>query len=280
MIQMDNIEFKYARQARLFTQLSWQLRQGGIYGLLGKNGAGKTTLLRLITGLLFPKKGTCQVMDFNPSKRDPDYLQEIFLIPEEFELPKVKISQYEQLYSPFYSKFDRDDYYQLIKEFELDSQAKIHSLSFGQRKKILIAFGVATNTRLLIMDEPTNGLDIPSKSQFRKLMASRINEDRTYIISTHQVRDIEKLVDAIVVLEEGSIIFQKSLLEITQALTFNYEQLEPENTIHFENELGGYVTVRKNETDAETDVNLELLFNAIISNPLMINSCFKGGQNG
>jgi len=280
MIQMEGIEYKYPRQAKLFTQLSWALKQGGIYGLLGKNGAGKTTLLRLITGLLSPKKGRCQVMDANPSKRNPMLLQELFLIPEEFELPKLKISQFENLYAPFYPNFDRVDFYQLIKEFELDSQAKIHSLSFGQRKKILIAFGVATNTRLLIMDEPTNGLDIPSKSQFRKLMASRINEDRTYIISTHQVRDIEKLVDAIVVLEAGNIIFQKSMLEITRALTFNYEQLEPESTIHFENELGGYVTVRKNKTDAETEVNLELLFNAIISNPATVNNCFMGGQNG
>jgi ABC-2 type transport system ATP-binding protein len=280
MIQMNDIEFKYARQSKLFSQLSWRLNQGGIYGLLGKNGAGKTTLLKLIAGLIFPKKGKCHVMDFTPSKRNPFYLQELFLIPEEFELPKLRINQYEQLYAPFYPNFDQGDFYQLINEFDLDHGEKIHSLSFGQSKKVLIAFGIATNTRLLIMDEPTNGLDIPSKSQFRKLMASRINENRTYIISTHQVKDIEKLVDAIVVLEEGKIIFQQSLFEITEALTFNFEQIEPKDTIHHENELGGFVTLRKNETDSETDINLELLFNALTLNPAEVNKCFPGGQNG
>ena len=277
---MHNIDFKYPRKSKLFSQLSWKLHQGGIYGLLGKNGAGKTTLLKLVSGLIFPKKGEYQVMEFIPSKRNPFYLQELFLIPEEFELPKLKINQYEKLYAPFYPNFDREDFYQLINEFDLDHQAKIHSLSFGQRKKVLLAFGIATNTRLLMMDEPTNGLDIPSKSQFRKLMASRINENRTYIISTHQVKDIEKLVDAIVVLENGKIIFQQSLLEIIAALSFNFEQSEPKDTIHHENELGGFVTLRKNASDRETDVNLELLFNAITLNPIAVNECFAGGPHG
>ncbi|MFH2050027.1 MAG: ATP-binding cassette domain-containing protein, partial [bacterium] len=201
MIELTNLSFAYKNKAPLFDRLSLKITEGNIYGLLGKNGAGKTTLLKIICGLLFPQQGTCVVLGFAPQKRSADMLKEIYFIPEEFYTPALKINEYVLLYAPFYPNFDPQALENYIATFDLPTNEQLISLSYGQKKKFLIAFGLATNSQLLILDEPTNGLDIPSKSQFRKLLAATMDENRTIIISTHQVRDIGNLIDPIIILD-------------------------------------------------------------------------------
>jgi len=277
MIKLKNVSFGYNKNKSLFEHLDLQLEQGNIYGLLGKNGAGKTTLMKLIAGLVFPKGGELDVMGFVPQERQPQFLADVYFIHEELYVPKVKISTYEKTYAPFYPNFDHAAFDSYLSEFGLEKNAKMTEMSYGQKKKVLLSFGLACNARLLILDEPTNGLDIPSKSQLRKLLAKSISEERTFIISTHQVRDMANLIDPIIILEAGKIIFQENLYDVSKKLYFDisYRTAEPENVLHAERLPGAYRTVTENTNEVESEIELEALFNTIITNQQKISELFK-----
>lgn len=266
MIEIQNLIFKYKYTEPLFENFNFNLASGNICGLLGKNGAGKTTLLKILCGLLFPEKGTCEVLHAVPQNRPPSFLEELYFIPEEFYVPPITINDYKKLYGPFYRKFDQDLFNQYIKNFDLSPEKKLSELSYGQKKKFIITFGVATNCNLLLLDEPTNGLDIPSKSIFRKLLAEAIAPEKTFIISTHQIREIENLIDPIVILDHGKIIFNQSIEEISKHLAFTLETEENPDALYSEKTLMGYRTVDINKLEANSKIDLEMLFSAVIFN--------------
>ena len=267
MISMNNISYAYAKKQKLFNQLDLQVPKGNIYGLLGKNGAGKTTLLRLISGLLFPQEGSISVLGVQPQQRLPGFLSDIYFVAEELYIPNMTISAYKKMYAPFYPKFDHTAFGHYLQEFEVQPDEKMTSLSYGQKKKAMVSFGLASNCHLLLLDEPTNGLDIPSKSQFRKLLAGAITEERTFIVSTHQVRDMTNLIDPIIILEKGQIVFQQALEAVAQKLYFEpqYVAVPPEDAIYSERIPGGYVVVLENTKSEESEVDIEVLFNAVIT---------------
>lgn len=275
MIEINNLTFGYKKNKLLFNNLNLSIQKGSIYGLLGRNGAGKTTILKQIIGLLYPVKGECLVLDKPANERLPEILNNIYFIPEEFELPSVSMNTFTKLHAPFYPKFNFEILEKYLTEFEINDNSKLNSLSYGQKKKFLIAFGLATSTQILILDEPTNGLDIPSKSQFRKIMASSMDEERCIIISTHQVRDLASLIDHIVVLEKGQVIFDKNTHEISSKLSFvQTKDLDGLEVLYNEDVLGGHaVMCRKN--GEETKIDLELLFNGVVSNTEKVNNIFK-----
>ncbi len=275
MIEIKNLSFGYKKNKFLFENLNLSIHKGNIYGLLGRNGAGKTTLLKQIVGLLFPAKGECMVFDKPASERLPQVLNNIYFIPEEFQLPSISMNAFTKLHSPFYPKFDKELLNKYLIEFEIADNANLSSISYGQKKKFLIAFGLATRTQILILDEPTNGLDIPSKSQFRKIMASSMDEERSIIISTHQVRDLSSLIDHIIVLESGKAIFDHSTFEISSKLSFvQTREIGNLEVFYKEDVLGGQaVMCRKN--GEETEIDLELLFNGVVSNTEKVNNEFK-----
>ena len=277
MIKIEDLSFSYNQKQTLFDGLSLTLPSGNIYGLLGKNGAGKTTLLKIICGLLFPKKGKLKVLGLQPKDRYPQFLSEVFLIPEEFNLPLLNMEYFVRLYSPFYPRFNHSLLNDCIYEFRLPREQMLSAMSYGQKKNFLLSFGLATDCRLLLLDEPTNGLDIPSKSQFRKIVANAVSEERSFIISTHQVRDIENLIDPIIILDEGKIIFNQNYEEISQKLCILRQTEIPEdhNVIYYESTLGGYTVVKENINHAESRLNLEILFNAVIGNRQKMNEIFK-----
>ena len=205
MIDVSNIKFSYPGQSSLvFNDFSLRLEQNRIYGLLGKNGTGKSTLLYLIAGLLRPGRGTVTVDGAPATERRAEMLSEIFLVPEEFDLPKCRLNEYVRLNRTFYPRFSDDILSSCLSEFGLPENPNLQELSMGQKKKVFMSFALATCTKYLLMDEPTNGLDIPSKSQFRKVVAQSMTEDRTLIISTHQVHDVEQLLDHILILTQQS----------------------------------------------------------------------------
>jgi ABC-2 type transport system ATP-binding protein len=264
MITIKALRFSYSKQQQpLFQELDCELPSGSIVGLLGKNGAGKTSLLKLMIGLLRPTEGSVSIMGHEPAERQPSLLQEIYFLPEEFHHPGVSIKDYVKANAEFYPRFDHGLLQRLIKDFELPENKRLNQLSYGQKKKFLISFGLSTKCRLLVLDEPTNGLDIPSKSIFRKVMAGSLDEDQLVIISTHQVRDVENLIDRVLMLEKGKFIMQKNIFEISSRLHFaTAPSAEGENILYGEMVPGGYKVIMP-QTGGSSSVDIELLFNAI-----------------
>jgi len=267
MINIKNLSFYYKKKSPLFNDFSLELESGRIVGLLGKNGAGKSTLLNLIAGLIQPKQGVINVNGFSPFDRNPNYLADIYMVPEEFSFPPISISCYVKAFSPLYPQFDQQKLNDIFDEFELQAPSYLNKLSHGQRKKFLIAFALSTNCKMLVFDEPTNGLDIPSKSQFRKILVSSVTDEQLVIISTHQVKDIDTVIDKVVVIDNGSIIYQENIDEITQKLYFDLvpSLIGIENLLYHEQCPMGQKIIVSASVGNESSIDLELLFNAIIN---------------
>ncbi|MBO2011441.1 ATP-binding cassette domain-containing protein [Hymenobacter negativus] len=264
MVRIRNLHFGYSRKRPLFQNLDLTLERGHIYGLLGKNGAGKSTLLKNIVGLAFPQAGTCEVLGQPAAKRLPAVLADLFFLPEEVHVPTVTAAKFVAHTAGFYPKFDHDALAHYLSEFEVPAEAVLTSLSYGQQKKFMIAFALAANTSLLVMDEPTNGLDIPSKAQFRKLLASSLTDERCLIISTHQVRDLESLIDTVLVVHDRRIVLNADLGELAERLTFA-TVAEPDGLdLYTEESLRGAQVIRPNRNGVPGRVDLELLFNALV----------------
>lgn len=264
MVEIANLTFSYSKKKMLFENLNLSLKPGHIYGLLGKNGAGKSTLLKNITGLAFPKGGSCRIKGIDSSKRMPTVLEDLYFVPEEIYVPAVSIKQYVKDTALFYPKFDSWLFEKYLEEFEVPLNGVLTKLSFGQQKKALISFGLACCTSLLIMDEPTNGLDIPSKAQFRKIVASALGEEQCIIISTHQVRDLDNLIDAILVLHNGRIILNKNLDEISERVSFRVlREEEAAGALYYENTVKGLEGIVQNKNGWSSRVDMELLFNSV-----------------
>ncbi|KGE16191.1 ATP-binding cassette domain-containing protein [Sphingobacterium deserti] len=263
MITIQNLNFSYSKSRPLFREMDLQLKQGHIYGLLGKNAAGKSTLLKNIAGLVYPHQGKITVFGHDPQNREPSLLREISFIPEEFYLPSIRSDKFVRANAPFYPKFDQAYFEELIREFEIPLNQKLADMSYGQKKKYLISFGLATNTRLIIMDEPTNGLDIPSKAQFRKIMAATLTDDRCVLISTHQVRDLDNLIDAVILLDEYRVALNASVEDITTQFCFKKVKELSDSVLYAESALGGFNTIQRNQAAEDSRLDLELLFNAV-----------------
>jgi ABC-2 type transport system ATP-binding protein len=275
MISIHNLSFGYKKNKPIFENLNLHLESGSIYGLLGKNGAGKSTLLYNMMGLVFPDSGRIDILGYEPKSRKPSFLSEVFFVPDEFALPAISVQKYLQLYTPFYPNFSETDFYNYLIEFEISEDAMLNGMSHGEQKKMLIAFGLATNSRLLLMDEPTNGLDIPSKSKFRKLVASFISDERLVLVSTHQVRDLDNLIDQVIILKDNEVILKSSIEEISRKLTFGVFNNKSSKVLFGEETIGGKLGVMKNETDDESKVNIEHLFGAVMKEPQIIKEIFS-----
>lgn len=267
MIRIQNLTFGYQKRENILESLNLQIKPGHIYGLLGLNGSGKSSLLYQICGLIFPKSGSIEVIGEIPSKRTPTFLQSIYLLPEEVDTPNISIKSYLKINKPFYPAFNQQLFNKLLAEFEISETAKLHQISYGQKKKAMIAFAIATQTKILIMDEPTNGLDIPSKRQFRKIMAGILQDDQTIIISTHQVRDLDQLIDYVLILDGKKILLHESVDTITEKLVFKQVTSLDQVTKPFYSEGGlrGYVIVAENMEEEHSKLDMELFFNAVLS---------------
>ncbi|MEO6915406.1 MAG: ATP-binding cassette domain-containing protein [Chitinophagaceae bacterium] len=276
MVKIENLHFGYKKR-KVFNGLSLSLQAGHIYGLLGKNGTGKSTLLRNIAGLLFPTEGHIDVMGFVPGKRHPAFLQDVFMVAEEFYLPDVSVAKYVKLNAPFYPKFSHDQFNAYLTEFEIPLENTLQSMSYGQKKKVLISFGLACNTSLLLMDEPTNGLDIMSKSKFRQVIAGATDETKCIIISTHQVKDLESLIDRITIIDEGKILFDQTIESINRRIQFkiSFDPNETKDALYKEQSLQGTAIVASNMDGEDTKLDLELLYKAVVTNGDAVRDVFK-----
>ena len=266
MLVIKDLDFGYPRKPLLLEHINLELRQGHIYGLLGKNGAGKSTLLKNMIGLADPAKGSCRYNAVPVKGRPVTVLEDIYFIAEELYVPSLTPTQFVANTACFYPKFSQPDFYHYLDVLAVDRNGIMDRQSFGQQKKAMIAFGLATHTDLLLMDEPTNGLDIPSKVQFRKLIASVQTEERCMVISTHQVRDLDSLIDTLLVLHDRQIVVNLSLDDVIERLHFGtYPDTSGLPVLYEEETIRGKAAILANATGEFSKADVELLFNAIIS---------------
>ena len=274
MIQIENLGFAY-KETVVLKNISMNLEEGRIYGLLGENGVGKTTLLTLLSGLKKPQQGTVMVDGHNPYDREPSFLSEQYYLSDEVPAVNMKGIEYARTYGKFWDGFDMDKFIEVMQVLENDPQQKMNKMSFGQLKKTYIAFALACNTKYLFMDEPTNGLDIPSKAQFRKAVTRYTREDSVILISTHQVRDLENIIDPIIILDRQDVLLNATLEEITEKLYFDYSSEKIEGALYSELIPGGNIQVSLNLTGEESKVNIEALFNAVHKHKELIKNTFN-----
>ncbi len=269
MITCEDIHFQY-RNKVLFKGLDWSLKPGRIYGLLGKNGAGKTTLLHCICGLLKISRGSIRVLNLDPSEQTREFKTHIFLVPESFYLPAISMDRLLYFYQRLYPRFEIDVFNQLLNEFALGRFGDWKQLSFGQKKKLLIALAIASQAEVILFDEPTNGLDIPAKHQFNKSLARFIDDHRIIIVSTHHVRDVESMLDHVSILEQGAIMVDEPVSKLAERYAFGISFDKPAQCFYAEPSIHGYQYVREQDGDLEGQVDIELFYKAFHANPGLV----------
>lgn len=278
MLSVNNITFSYSRRKKpVLSDFSLRLEEGGVYGLLGSNGAGKTTLLNLISGLLTPNSGNVTINGIDSRKRLPQTLSDLFFVPEEFDLPSLTLKKFAEINGAFYPRFSFEEMLSHLSTFELEPDLKVDALSMGQKKKVALSFAMACNTRLLLLDEPTNGLDIPGKSAFRRFIASCMTDDRIFIISTHQVRDVSQILDHLLIVNDHRVLFDQKVSAVQDRLKF-MDTTSPEliqKAIYAAKSIGGASVILPNTDGIDSEMNLELLFQFAHENPEKLNSLFN-----
>lgn len=278
MITIDNLDFSYKNTA-VFSNISLNFKPGNIYGLLGENGVGKTTLLKIICGLQPAIGGSCKVDGIDSFERQPDVLQRICFLPDDVQLPDgTTPNDYVKTIAPFYPNYAYATFLHLMQELEVDPMKKFKEMSFGQQKKSMIACTLSMGTPYVLLDEPSNGLDIPSKAQLRSILSKRANEETTIIISTHQVRDVENLIDPIIILSHDKVLLNASIQQITEKLYFDYNTAQRPDALYSEALPAGYAHVVVNTEGLESQVNIEMLFNTVLHNQETIKNLFAINQ--
>ena len=274
MIKIDNISFSYGSVPCL-EKITLHLEEGKIYGLLGENGVGKTTLLTLLCGLKKVQEGCIEVDGFEPYKRNPVFLSEQFYLPDEVWAPNSSAFSFAKEKGVFWPDFSLDKFKEIMDIFEMNCAQKMNAMSAGQLKKTWISFALACSTKYLYLDEPTNGLDIPSKAQFRKALMTYTREDSVIVISTHQVKDLENIIDPIIILDKRDVLLNASAQEITDKLFFDYGTTLNPDSLYSEQVPGGFIQVYQNVKGEESKVNIEALFNTVHKNKEIVKGIFS-----
>jgi len=274
MISIKDIDFSYGK-AKVLENISLNLEQGKIYGLLGENGVGKTTLLTLVCGLKKVQYGSITIDGLNPYDRLPQTLGTLYYLPDEVAAIPQTPMQFCENYGKFWPLFDKDKFIKVMEEFGNPVDHRMDKMSNGQLKKTYISFALATNALYMLMDEPTNGLDIPSKAQFRSAVTKLTSEQSTLVISTHQVRDLENIIDPIIILDSKEVLLCAGIDEISQKLYFDYGNEIREDALYSELLPGARIQVVPNVHSEESKVNIEALFNAVRAHKEEIKSMFS-----
>lgn len=274
MIKVDNLSFSYGPVPCL-ENISLSLEEGKIYGLLGENGVGKTTLLTLLCGLKKLRQGSIVTDGEIPSERTPSFLENQYYLPDEVAPVNSTAIAFARERGCFWPRFSGQNFCSIMELFEMDIHQKMNAMSAGQLKKSYISFALACNPKYLFLDEPTNGLDIPSKAQFRKAILSYTAEDSVVVISTHQVKDLENVIDPIIILDRRDVLLNASVAQISEKLYFDYGTTVNEASIYSEALPGGLIQVYPNTSGRESKVNLEALFNAVHNNKELIKGIFS-----
>lgn len=263
MISIDNVSFGYGQKEPVIRDLTVEVGNGRIYGLFGKNGSGKTTLLKLMSGLLFARRGSIRADGRDVSKRQVETLRNIFFMQAEFRFGRTSLEKFINLHKPFYPAFSMDILEDCLTESGMSMNTeKLDTLSTGEKKKVMFSIALASGSEYLLLDEPMNGMDIPSRGIFRKLLLKHLGEDRTAVISTHIASDMENILSDIMILSDEGKMFSRTLEEISEKYCFGYA-VSGEGALYAEPCAGGYRVISERKGGSPTEIMTELLFNAV-----------------
>lgn len=282
VIHIEGLKFGYRRQM-LYEQFDLHLSEPGLYGVFGRNGSGKSTLLKLIAGLLFRQGGSIRIGNHDPQRRQPDFLGDIYLVPEEFHLPNLSCRRLAALQAGFYPQFSRALFDEALVTFQLDPDAPFEQMSLGGKKKAVIAFALATLTPVLLLDEPTNGLDIVARDQFRQLLCRPEQAGRIVLISTHQAHDLEQVIARVLFIENGRLALSVRMDELARRLRMGVAEAVDVSDIPdlvYREAIGAQVAyiARRGADDAGEPVQLELLYRALCRVPEQVLPALAGGE--
>ena len=274
MVRFDAVAFGYGKRP-LFEGLSFVAEAGSTVGLLGLNGAGKTSLLKLAAGALFPAAGRVEVFGRDIGSRSAAALADVCFVPEDPWAPPVSAETWAKRFGVFRPAMDRALFFSLLEEFTVDRAENVGKLSYGQRKKFAVAAALSSGARAVLLDEPTNGLDIPSKAQFRRALALAASEERAIVVSTHQARDLESLLDPIVIIHEGRMLFTLSANTISDRFSVaRLDSLEGRPVVHAERDALGWTALL---AEGGGGADLETIFSAAIAEPAKFRLALEGG---
>lgn len=218
-IEINNLNHKF-KDKIVCDNLSVNFEKNKIYGLLGKNGAGKTTLINIMAYQLIPQDGNLKIMGKSP-KEDISVVENICVVREKEIITntntEAKVKEILKSYSYFYPNYDYEMERRLCKLFEIDIKQRYRKLSRGMKTSVSNIIGICSNAPITIFDEPTIGLDAVNRKEFYNvLLESYIGNERTIIVSTHHIHDIEEILEKVAIIKDGKIIVDDYLEEITQ----------------------------------------------------------------
>lgn len=216
VISVKNLTQRYGNGRVIYSDLSFDVPEGRILGLLGKNGTGKTTTINILMGYLRPQRGECRIFGEPITEMAPSTRARIALLIEgHVQYSFMTIEQIERFYSRFYPRWNRDAYYELMRKLKVSPNQKISSMSCGQRSQVALGLILAQNADLLVLDDFSLGLD----PGYRRLFVDYLrefakSENKTVFMTSHIIQDMERLIDDCIILDYGKILIQSPVDEL------------------------------------------------------------------
>ena len=212
IIKIENLSHKYGNKT-IYNKLNLSIKEGSVYGILGKNGVGKSTLINILMGYIKPKEGICSILNEHSYNLSSETKKKIALLHEGFiAYDFMTIKQNEEFYSSFYENWDKNVFYELIDLMNLSYEQKVSTLSFGQKSQVVLGTLFAQNAKILILDDYSMGLDAGYRRLFIDYLKEYIKEKRvTVLITSHIMEDLVDLIDDMAIVQKGGDVYQDKM---------------------------------------------------------------------
>ena len=213
LIEFKNVSKKYDDKLVL-KDINLKIGRGKMVGLLGKNGEGKTTMIKLINDLLTPTTGEVLINGMHPNVETKKI---IAYLPERTYLDKdMKVSEVIKYFNDFYDNFDSKKALKLLKDLDLDVNARLSKMSKGMQEKVQLILVMSRDAEIYILDEPLGGVDPATRDYILDTILTNFKEGATVIISTHLISDIERILDEVIFINKGKIVLESSADELRE----------------------------------------------------------------
>lgn len=212
IIEIANLHYAYGKKP-IYEGLNLCIEKGSVYGVLGKNGVGKSTLINILMGYLVPQKGKCLIFGEDSHHLSNEAKGKIALLHEGFiAFDYLSIEQIEHFFAPFYPRWDRAVFYDLVDLMGLDYTQKLSTLSFGQKSQVVLGTLFAQNAELLILDDYSMGLDAGYRCLFIDYLKEYIaKNEKTVLITSHVMSDLVGLIDDMAIVQKGGSVYQGTI---------------------------------------------------------------------